>query len=278
MRVCFFFFQAEDGIRDLIVTGVQTCALPICTLSREGVGSLAAHAGRELGPTGARDRVALEALPLSRAAHDDDDPRLPRPPGYVPHLPATRPRLQPVPASRAHRVLDGGGAHGRRADRARLRSHRPPPRDRAGARVRGPHHTALGLRPVRAAPLRRGLRDAVHGAGRVGSDTGAHHGAVAGLGAGLPARLRLPVWRRDRRNDRRVRGVAGGAPPLRLGDGPDRRHGPPPRGGGYPPRPGGPGRRVRLTTAASGAAPPLPGGGGRPPLPPPPPLLPPGPP
>src|SRR5206468_9546753 len=30
-----FFFQAEDGIRDLIVTGVQTCALPI---SYPGVG------------------------------------------------------------------------------------------------------------------------------------------------------------------------------------------------------------------------------------------------
>src|SRR2546430_4443164 len=27
-----FFFQAEDGIRDLTVTGVQTCALPICCL------------------------------------------------------------------------------------------------------------------------------------------------------------------------------------------------------------------------------------------------------
>src|SRR5205823_8707283 len=26
----FFFFQAEDGIRDKLVTGVQTCALPIC--------------------------------------------------------------------------------------------------------------------------------------------------------------------------------------------------------------------------------------------------------
>ena len=26
----FFFFQAEDGIRDYKVTGVQTCALPIC--------------------------------------------------------------------------------------------------------------------------------------------------------------------------------------------------------------------------------------------------------
>src|SRR5216683_3613994 len=31
----FFFFQAEDGIRDLIVTGVQTCALPI--LRRPGL-------------------------------------------------------------------------------------------------------------------------------------------------------------------------------------------------------------------------------------------------
>src|SRR5947209_20633350 len=47
MRVCicsgvisclFFFFQAEDGIRDIGVTGVQTCALPIspCTTRRTG--------------------------------------------------------------------------------------------------------------------------------------------------------------------------------------------------------------------------------------------------
>src|SRR5207245_5666212 len=28
--IFFFFFQAEDGIRDATVTGVQTCALPIC--------------------------------------------------------------------------------------------------------------------------------------------------------------------------------------------------------------------------------------------------------
>src|SRR5690349_23287072 len=33
-QCCFvFFFQAEDGIRGLYVTGVQTCALPICPLS-----------------------------------------------------------------------------------------------------------------------------------------------------------------------------------------------------------------------------------------------------
>src|SRR5476649_662795 len=30
MIIFFFFFQAEDGIRDHCVTGVQTCALPIC--------------------------------------------------------------------------------------------------------------------------------------------------------------------------------------------------------------------------------------------------------
>src|SRR3989475_8750300 len=36
--IFFFFFQAEDGIRDLTVTGVQTCALPI---------SVAAHAAAE---------------------------------------------------------------------------------------------------------------------------------------------------------------------------------------------------------------------------------------
>src|SRR5690606_39817248 len=40
----FFLFQAEDGIRDFLVTGVQTCALPICevrqVLVREREGQL----------------------------------------------------------------------------------------------------------------------------------------------------------------------------------------------------------------------------------------------
>src|SRR5690606_41027804 len=34
--IVFFFFQAEDGIRDFHVTGVQTCALPICLNMRFG--------------------------------------------------------------------------------------------------------------------------------------------------------------------------------------------------------------------------------------------------
>src|SRR3989475_9541035 len=45
-----FFFQAEDGIRDLTVTGVQTCALPISYL-----------AGRPRAPTGAAWTHAVEA-------------------------------------------------------------------------------------------------------------------------------------------------------------------------------------------------------------------------
>src|SRR2546429_4795210 len=36
MTCCFFFFQAEDGIRDVAVTGVQTCALPISAVVSGG--------------------------------------------------------------------------------------------------------------------------------------------------------------------------------------------------------------------------------------------------
>src|SRR5206468_9585803 len=65
----FFFFQAEDGIRDLIVTGVQTCALPIFHGREKSAaaaacgdgGSLAEHAvGQrpgEIGRASCRERV-----------------------------------------------------------------------------------------------------------------------------------------------------------------------------------------------------------------------------
>src|SRR2546425_13367945 len=44
----FFFFQAEDGIRDKLVTGVQTCALPISP--PEGTEERVALIGVERGP------------------------------------------------------------------------------------------------------------------------------------------------------------------------------------------------------------------------------------
>src|SRR5947209_19164250 len=44
----FFFFQAEDGIRDIGVTGVQTCALPISRITARSSGRVesAPKAGR----------------------------------------------------------------------------------------------------------------------------------------------------------------------------------------------------------------------------------------
>src|SRR5438552_19105222 len=48
MVFLFFFFQAEDGIRDDLVTGVQTCALPIsCCLPSEGNSILLLHGGHQ---------------------------------------------------------------------------------------------------------------------------------------------------------------------------------------------------------------------------------------
>src|SRR5205823_11708136 len=44
--VLFFFFQAEDGIRDKLVTGVQTCALPISGRGRLRVTSVTRHVVR----------------------------------------------------------------------------------------------------------------------------------------------------------------------------------------------------------------------------------------
>src|SRR5690348_17717774 len=51
----YFFFQAEDGIRDGRVTGVQTCALPICpVLSLSTVGAYAIRSWTTLPCTSVR--------------------------------------------------------------------------------------------------------------------------------------------------------------------------------------------------------------------------------
>src|SRR5690606_1130355 len=67
------FFQAEDGIRDFHVTGVQTCALPICKLilvakvqDEAGHGQYLYHAAETLGATRAE---MLDALLEGRAKY-----------------------------------------------------------------------------------------------------------------------------------------------------------------------------------------------------------------
>src|SRR5712672_4257500 len=49
MLVLFFFFQAEDGIRDKLVTGVQTCALPISSPDRFEAGRPQAYGHASFG-------------------------------------------------------------------------------------------------------------------------------------------------------------------------------------------------------------------------------------
>src|SRR6266487_5683189 len=63
----FFFFQAEDGIRDGRVTGVQTCALPI-SLSDEAAGVSLPSAREQPATTAARERTAAEAANRRRVS------------------------------------------------------------------------------------------------------------------------------------------------------------------------------------------------------------------
>src|SRR3989449_2438117 len=66
LRVLFFFFQAEDGIRDVAVTGVQTCALPISVIKALGKEPGKGEGGR--GKSGStpvlRDAAPASPFPL----------------------------------------------------------------------------------------------------------------------------------------------------------------------------------------------------------------------
>src|SRR5258708_31201393 len=70
----FFFFQAEDGIRDDLVTGVQTCALPISV-----DGEVARHAADQVGAAldvGARVLDTDDARHLGEAQHRSEERRV----------------------------------------------------------------------------------------------------------------------------------------------------------------------------------------------------------
>src|SRR2546430_15717204 len=181
----FFFFQAEDGIRDLTVTGVQTCALPILGLQPRDRPRGGAAGIR-------RDPVRLRALSDRRAAQR----------GAVLEAelegdPAAHDRR--VPRARAPRAWRDGRLRRRR--RLRLHGvqrerhgHRPAHR---GADAAPRLHLADGL-PVglpardpelsqpRRAPLRGGVRDGAADPEALGP----HPRAGAAVAAGLP-RLRV---------------------------------------------------------------------------------------
>src|SRR5256885_8498127 len=106
-----FFFQAEDGIRDYKVTGVQTCALPISPREPpDAVGVRRLAEGRaHAAPADVRQPLDL----VEPAAADDPDRRLAcgcgshygpptccGPPCHHASPPSVRPRPPAVPAPR----------------------------------------------------------------------------------------------------------------------------------------------------------------------------------
>src|SRR5260370_14565642 len=119
----FFFFQAEDGIRDSSVTGVQTCALPIfalAELAHRGPG------GTRLGLAGDRE------VPVGERGHL-------REVGYAQHLAPARERPKLL-AHRARRLPPDAAAHPVEGKRGPLRLTAPP--SPIGAAHQGQHHPA----------------------------------------------------------------------------------------------------------------------------------------
>src|SRR5207248_8811718 len=68
----FFFFQAEDGIRDRTVTGVQTCALPISDPTSAGDAIRSASRARRCSRIASpADVGSALASALKKSARDD---------------------------------------------------------------------------------------------------------------------------------------------------------------------------------------------------------------
>src|SRR5947209_20447075 len=84
MLLVGFFFQAEDGIRYIGVTGVQPCALPIsrCTFVRDtnslpptakvGPARMATRSMPEIGRASCRERVTTSGAPVSSSQYNGD--------------------------------------------------------------------------------------------------------------------------------------------------------------------------------------------------------------
>src|SRR5205809_2643944 len=116
-RRSMFFFQAEDGIRDVAVTGVQTCALPIYDVARverhDRAGRVCHH--DHDAPLGRRHRVWHQ-------------PRRPRPAAgrRGRGLRDPRRRAHAAPRARSAQAHVGEGhLHGRRLDQSRSRQAQP---------------------------------------------------------------------------------------------------------------------------------------------------------
>src|SRR5256884_8874148 len=102
----FFFFQAEDGIRDVAVTGVQTCALPILRMLKLGDGSVRVmvqglERARLAEGTPAEHWLGAGYQPPPNTLGGDARPEAPKRPGHAPLSRGVA--LAPHPGGELHR-------------------------------------------------------------------------------------------------------------------------------------------------------------------------------
>src|SRR5204863_21007 len=141
IELLLFFFQAEDGIRDLYVTGVQTCALPICI-------RIASSSGRRTragdSPRGSR-RTSFRATATAARSGIAATRAAATTPRWRP-LPQAPPR-SPPPAARSTAVAPR--SHGKAAARGRRFPEAPRAAHRRGRahRRRGRSQSARLVRP-----------------------------------------------------------------------------------------------------------------------------------
>src|SRR3989454_9172923 len=175
----FFFFQAEDGIRDYKVTGVQTCALPIwavrllpCAAVPDAVPRAAGARGHDPG-CGDAERVPSPGRVSRHGWVHARAPARGEGRGFHLHVPerAQPAELRPRPSLRRGRPGAGLRGAARRGRAARLadapgrggtlaRSLAPPTRPRPGTAPPhvGRYRAARPTRPPRRPPRARGPR------------------------------------------------------------------------------------------------------------------------
>src|SRR2546430_465418 len=223
--IVFFFCQAEDGIRDLTVTGVQTCALPISTSRRSRAGSRQRR--RTACSSKPRDRAAGRlGLRVRELAGGVPRPRRPRRRRDRAGHPRRR-RRRAVCAQRRGRERRAHHALQRRAGAGAASPERrvdPGPRGRAGrdrSAAAGLHRGQVPAPAIRRPAARRaGGRRRWHALRRARvrpSYREAAGGGPARAGAGRPAGLLSTASPGTAPGYRGHRAVAGGEPGRRRG-------------------------------------------------------------
>src|SRR6266849_5167958 len=167
----------------------------------------------------ARHIPQLEAIRLSGSVAGNDEFHLPRNTGYVSNFFATTTWIQPSTDLGLHRAFHGRSDMRRAGIRIFFRPSRTATRDGHGPAPGDFDDPFVGVRSQPAADFAWRIPDAIHGAGRVGSDPGPHQRALSRSAAGIFSGIGVPVWSVDCLRKRVFRGAHGAVHALWPGYG-----------------------------------------------------------